>query len=93
MVGRRKYNMKISFTSEEITEIKKFVTMLGLDITAFGGLNDDKTTLFIKPAIVCQQIAIRRHEISNMGPIKIKAAKAHILNYIKENFAGSMMAK
>ena len=85
--------MKRSFTSDEINEIKKFAVLLGLDISAFGGLSDDKTTLFIKPAIVCQQIAIRRHDIANMGPIKIKAAKAHILNYIKENFAGSMMAK
>lgn len=85
--------MKISFTKEEITELRKFLNVLGLDISTLGGLSEEKSTLYIKPTTVCQQIAIRRHDIAEMGPIKTKGAKGHIIGYLKDNFEGSMIAK
>lgn len=85
--------MKISFTSDEIKEIMKFATLIGIDITSLGGLSEEKSTLYIKPASVCQQLAIKRHDIAKMGTIKLKAAKGSVINYLKENFEGSMIAK
>ena len=85
--------MKISFTQEEIQEVRKFASALGIDITSFGGLSESKTTLLIKPTTVCKQIAIRRHDICPLGPIKLKTVKSHILNYLMDNFEDSMLAK
>lgn len=85
--------MKISFTPEEIQEVRKLLTVMGLDISSLGGLSENKPTLYIKPTTICQQFAVSRHEISKLGPIKSKALKSAMKKSLKEGFEGSMMAK